>query len=145
MTTNQLAYLNLMENQRKRIAELNEARRANLAKEAETNRANIAKEQETIRANSMNESIKIGELQQKATPKWAMNLGFGIIPTIAPTQKSTDTDNARSKYPWLNDLLKDNPKMIKEVKAMVQEGKAQGLSDDEIEAKIKERIGKNNG
>lgn len=58
MTTNQIAYHNLLESQRSNKARESENYRSNLAKEAENYRSNTAKEQENIRSNKADESIR---------------------------------------------------------------------------------------
>lgn len=123
MTANQLAYLNLMEQQRKRISELAETRRSNLAKEAETNRSNLAKEKETNRANTMNEVVKIGELVNKATPKVLHEVGGGYA-SLAPIIAKVIGDDVTSDA-WVNKHMKEIVKLRK-----------QGLSDEEIVEKI---------
>lgn len=55
MTTNQVAYQNLLEAQRANKAREDENRRSNIAREVETNRSNVAKETETNRSNLVNE------------------------------------------------------------------------------------------
>lgn len=58
MTTNQVAYWNVVEAKRNHLAQEIETNRANLARESETHRSNIVNEAETMRSNLANERLK---------------------------------------------------------------------------------------
>nr|AVA30690.1 hypothetical protein [Picobirnavirus sp.] len=64
MTTNQLAYLNYVEQARSNLAKEEETKRANMAKEWENQRSNLAREAENTRSNQANELQRQKELQQ---------------------------------------------------------------------------------
>lgn len=129
MTANQLAYLDLMEKQRKRIDEIAETKRSNLVKEAETMRSNLAKEAEVQRSNAANEASKIAEIQVKAMPNWMKTLGVGFastgLPMVATTVNRLGRNQEQKRRQQLeNDSSKDeedenkqkkefNPKVIK--------------------------------
>lgn len=65
MTGNQIAYWNLVENQRANKAKEAENYRSNVAKETETNRSNLIKEGETNRSNLANEAISRDQLLEQ--------------------------------------------------------------------------------
>lgn len=59
MTSNQIAYQNLLESRRAAIAKQEEINRSNRVNEAETRRSNIEREKETERHNIMSEVNQI--------------------------------------------------------------------------------------
>lgn len=76
MTQNQIAYHNMLENQR-----------ANIAREDELNRSNKARESENTRANLASEGIGIGNLKQRAFEYGDM-AGFNKALSVAQTAQN---------------------------------------------------------
>lgn len=90
MTTNQVGYWNMKENERANQARELETNRSNLAKEAETVRSNKARELETERANKAAEKYK----EDMKAVEWINSIGnlakgIGSIASGGSTVAST--------------------------------------------------------